>query len=291
MNYVLTHHYSTNAGTVAQALCAAISTGSFIINYTHPDRVRMFEHCARCSEQELQILNWNKPLTQRFQFKEEAWEFIDDPETTVFVGSDEVLKFDPEGGSSNRSLQEYPTVHYLPEWTRCRKVLLSGCLGIPPGSIPKWFYRDIGRRLEQFEVISVRDTDTWTFLDDVSPSLSQRTQIIPDPTWTLYPNTLEQTPLKFYRGLKKASSYHRLISMLMQHQKPEFLTDQRRKTVELARRFHLQEWSLHHVQNQCLEEKERYQKFVEQVLSSQPTGLPQEWKTGRGYSATGEPDP
>jgi hypothetical protein len=272
MNYVLTHYRSTNHGTVAQAQCAAESVGGQIINYTHPDRVAMFSGHSQKSEAERESFHWPLQLTQHFRCKEEAWEFLDDPFKTVFVGSDEILKFDPFGSSTNRSLQEYPTVFYLPHWVRCRKILLAGCLGVPLKEIPRAFHRDIACRMDDFEMLSVRDMDTWEFLRNISRAISDRTELTADPTWTLYSHTLEQTPLKHYRANREASSYHRLIALMMQHQQPSCLLDRRAKTQELAKRFILERWDLDHVKKQCLAEQRSYQEFIQKILNLPLTG-------------------
>lgn len=273
MNYVLTHFKSSNFGTVAQALCASVAVDGEIINYTHPDRVKMFWSHAQNSDAEMECFNWKLPLTKPFRCKEEVWEFLDDPFKTVWMGSDEILKFDPYGGSGNPSLQEFPTVFYLPEWVRCRKILLAGCLGIPVKDLPICHNRLIAKSLDEFAVLSVRDADTWDFIRRASPTLANRTELIPDPTWTLYPETLEMTPLRSYKECQVASSYHRLIALLMQHKQPLSLTDQRPKTRELAERFRVSEWSLDHVQKQCQTETRAFHHFIQKCQSLPQTGL------------------
>lgn len=271
MNYALTFFKSTNHGTVAQAMGASMAADGPLINYTHQERKTLFGGFANNSPAERQSYDWPLLLTEEFKYKEAVWEFLDDPFKTAWVGSDEILKFRFEGSARHPTFQPYPTVYYLPDWVRCRKILFCACLGVDPDFIPRAFYKDIGKRLEGFDILSVRDLETWQFIRNISTSLASRTQLIPDPTWLLYPN-LKETPLAHYQNLQTASSYHRLIVMLMEGKQPQEVTDHRAKTKELAERFRVKEWDLAYVQKQCQREKESLLEFINQARSSPTIG-------------------
>lgn len=240
--YLLTFFRSHNIGTVAQAECAAFLADATIINYTPPERAKGFLHESWDIPERMKVLQHQYPrLTERFRSKHEVWEFLDDPAKTVFIGSDEILKHDWNEARDTFYHQEFPSVFMVPPWVRADKRYFSACLGHKAESVPIHFRRHFRETLSCASRITVRDSNTQWFLDELC-GLQGKVNVLIDPT-LLAPRELALPLLSNYCSLTKAHSFHQLITFILRGTRPEEIKDQRPKTRDLIHRFDLNDWN------------------------------------------------
>lgn len=261
---VLTLFRSTNFGCVAQTLSSVMALHGTIVDYIDDNRRRYYE--SRTTNAAAKA-TWSTefPLSRRIEHPDAIEHLLNQEFDEVFVGSDEILKFETEG-QSGCLLSPFPTPFWLSNRVTISKILWAASVGSTDyRRVPIGVMKEAMSRLSDFSHLSVRDEHTLEFIRHGSPELAQRVEIVPDPTWLYWPRVLFDTPLKFMATNGVASSYHHLIAHLMRGRQVHRVDDRRPKTTELASSFKIETWDESEVVRKCLDCREAAWKYLHRI--------------------------
>lgn len=264
---ILTLFRSTNFGCVSQALASVEALNGTVVNYVDQERKQYYEHRIRDASTET---TWSTrfPLSRETQDTESIEQLLNDEFDEVFVGSDEILKFET-ADHRGTFLAPFPTPFWLSKRVTISKVLWAASVGeIEPCGVAKDSMKEAMARLSDFSYLSVRDEHSLNFIRYGSPELARRVEVVPDPTWLYWPRILFDTPMKYMRTDGVANSYHNLIAHLMRGHRVIRVDDHRPKTFELAQDFQIDAWDESRIARQCLKRKEAAWDYLRKVVGS-----------------------
>jgi len=119
----------------------------------------------------------------------EALQFINDQRyDSIFIGSDEVLKFD-----ERNYLENTLPVYWLPETVNATKFLIAASVGTKPPDLDRLslsLKNKLINSLSEFELLGVRDELTYETVCKLIQNYRDRLFMIPDPTFSLSVDTL-----------------------------------------------------------------------------------------------------
>ena len=198
---IVTLHYGFNEGAILQAYClsrAIASLGSGwpveVIDHRYPSKVAAYGAATTGRTRSLAsaIEKWLPLSRQRFASSEEkaTFDYINSNYSSLVVGSDQVwgmrfrkkiwhLAYRQPGGFH----PPVPNVYFPTSDVSIPKIAYAASVGASDwSSMPRKVRREILRSLESFGALSVRDRRTMSFLEWLSPDLSENACFVPDPT-------------------------------------------------------------------------------------------------------------
>lgn len=203
---IATLHYGFNEGAVLQAYSTASLFSSIlpdfkveIIDQRYPSKKAVYGKPESARKIALQnaIDSWLPLSEKKFHHPthDAAVQYINDTSNALVIGSDQVWKlryqrrlrrFIPNGifpRQSDPFYPSFPNLYWPSNELQCPRVSFASSIGQLDGNdIPKNHRRQMAAILDDFSMLSVRDEKTFNFMEMLSPSLSQRAEVLPDPT-------------------------------------------------------------------------------------------------------------
>lgn len=204
---ILTFHFPINEGAVLQAYCLS----NFLLDQLSECDIEFIDYINKkdipplldlSDERNNAIYNFSRslPLSKKFFLNEEISdleEYINNEYDALIVGSDEIWSLDsayPKYFSpiisflykkSKLFFPYFPNPYWPSSNIRIKKISYAPCIGRTSiVNIPEESLRIIADRINNIELLSVRNKNTEKFLTILNKNLSERINIVSDPTFS-----------------------------------------------------------------------------------------------------------
>lgn len=219
---VLTLHYGYNYGAILQALATARLFRGVILDYRYRSKVEFYrsklkrssDHLERYIDNELP-LSLRRLVLEHFEEAPVRRDIRAQGLELLVFGSDELWKTRYRASSPRRQVARalarnpyravvdhagiqvnpwdtpFPNIYWPLKGLGATCVGFAGSVGSATvAGVPANHQRKMAERLGRFELLGVRDRHTEAFFREISPTVADRIQRMPDPVWTF---TVDET--------------------------------------------------------------------------------------------------